>query len=121
MFTAPSDLPDDAVADAFGRGWGVAVDAIEYAPVGFGSHHWRAVGSSGRWFLTVDDLDLRLAHPSDSRSTARGRLVAALSTAVSLRSRGCDFVVAPVPSRAGAVIESIGDHYVLAAYPHVEG
>lgn len=121
MFTRPADLPDDAVATALRDGWAIDVDEIDYAVVGFGSHHWHAATKGGRWFLTVDDVDGRLRDRSDTRSAAKERLIAALSTALSLRSDGCDFVVAPVPSESGQVVELIDDHYVLAVYPHVEG
>jgi hypothetical protein len=94
---------------------------MEHAAVGFGSHHWRAATTTDRWFLTVDDLDARLLHRTDSRSAARDRLVAALSTARSLRSGGCEFVVAPTPSGSGRVVEPIDDRYVLAVYPHIDG
>lgn len=121
MLTPPGDLSDDAVADTFRRGWGRDIDTIEYAAVGFGSHHWRVETSSERWFLTVDDLDMALVSGTDSRSGARDRLVAALSTALALRSAGYEFVVAPTPSEVGRVVEPIDGPYVLAVYPHVEG
>ena len=121
VFTRPSDLSDDAVADALREGWGIGVNAIEYAAVGFGSHHWRAATASRRWFVTVDDLDTRLLKRTDSRSAARDRLTAALSTALTLRSSGYEFVVAPTPSRSGQVARSINDRYTIAVYPHVEG
>ncbi len=121
MFTRPPDLSDDAVAEAFRDGWGIQADSIGYAPVGFGSHHWRATANSGRWFITVDDLDTRLLDRTDSRSAARDRLTAALSTALSLQSSGHEFVVGPTPSASGQVVHSIDDRYTIAVHPHVVG
>ena len=121
MFTRPPDLPDEAVASALARGWGVEATTLAYAPVGFGSHHWHAATSTLRWFLTVDDLDARRRDETDTRHAARQRLVAALSTALALRSAGVDVAIAPIPSRSDQVIEPIDDRYVLAVYPWIEG
>lgn len=120
MFTRPSDLSDDAVATALLDSWMMQVDEITYAPLGFGSHHWQMVTGSARWFVTVDDLEFGRWDGSDTHSAVHDRLVAALSTAQSLRTSGCDFVVAPVPSEPGQVVEAIDDRYVLALYPYIE-
>ena len=45
-------------------GWRVAVDALAYAPVGFGSHHWHATAGGDRWFVTVDDLAAKRWEPA---------------------------------------------------------
>jgi len=119
--TQPGDLPDDAVVEVLASGWGLDVDEIAYAPVGFGSHHWSVVNATMKWFVTADDLDARTQHAEDTRARVRQRLAAALSTAAALRQRGCSFVVAPTPSRRGSVLEDIGDRYVVAVYPHVDG
>ena len=121
MFTRPSDLSDDAVATALWEGWMIQVDEITYAPLGFGSHHWQAVAGSARWFVTVDDLEFCRLDGDDTRSAVHDRLVAALSTAQSLRTGGYDFVVAPVSSESRQIVEAIDDRYVLAVYPYVEG
>ena len=121
MRTQPGDLPDDAVVEVLASGWGLDVDEIAYAPVGFGSHHWSVVSATNKWFVTADDLDARTQHAEDTRARVRQRLAAALSTAAALRQRGCSFVVAPTPSRRGSVLEDIGDRYVVAVYPHVDG
>lgn len=121
VFNRPSDLSDDAVAGALRDGWGIDVEAIEYAAVGFGSHHWRVASTPRRWFVTVDDLDARLLGDADSRSAARDRLTAALSTALALRSAGYEFVVSPMPDSSGHVAQSIEDRFTIAVYPHIEG
>ena len=121
MFTRPEDLPDAAVAEALMRGWGLAVDDIAYAAVGFGSHHWNVIVDDIKWFVTADDLDARTQHAGDTRTQVRQRLASALSTASALHQRGCSYVVAPTSSRTGSVLEDIDDRYVVAVYPHVDG
>ena len=121
MFTQPDDLTDDAVADTLLRGWGLVADGVAYAALGFGSHHWNAVVGDTKWFVTVDDLDARLQHAGETRLRARQRLTAALSTAQAIQRRGRSFVVAPVPSLAGSVLDDVDERYVLALYPHIDG
>ena len=121
MLTQPEDLPDDAVAEALASGWGLDVDDIGYAAVGFGSHHWTVVGAGNQWFVTADDLDARTQHADDTRGRVRQRLESALSIAAALRQRGCSFVVAPTPSRTGSILEDIDERFVVAVYPYVDG
>ena len=113
VFTRSDDIPDELVAEALGAGWGLSVDEIEYAPVGYGGHHWRAVSGGGRWFVTVDDL------AADGRDPHR--LAAALTTARALRDAGLDFVVAPRPTGSGGVLHVAGDRFAVSLYPHVDG
>jgi len=79
-------LSDSAVANALRIGWGMVVDSVEYAVVGFGSHHWRASATSQRWFVTVDDLDARQRDALDSRDSTPARLTSAFDTARALSS-----------------------------------
>jgi len=39
MFTRPEGLTDDDVRAALAEGWDLQAAEVEYAPVGFGSHH----------------------------------------------------------------------------------
>ncbi len=121
MFTRPDDLTDSDVASALIEGWSVVADDIEYAAVGFGSHHWRITADGVRWFVTVDDLDAKRRDESETRHDAASRLSAALTGAHLLRDAGLRFVIAPVPSRSGSVVQSIGDRYAVALYRHVDG
>lgn len=121
MFTRPSDLSDSAVADAVASEWGLVVDEIGYAAVGFGSHHWRVSGPHGRSFVTVDDLDARRRNATDTRDGAADRLQGALDCAVALRDAGLGFIVAPNRALDGGVLRRIDDRYVVAVYDHVEG
>jgi hypothetical protein len=122
VFTRPQDLTDEQVRDAVARGWGLEVTGVEHAPVGFGSHHWWVTTADGcRWFATADDLRLRRHTDDEPLAAPFGRLHAALTTATTLRENGLDWVVAPRRTRAGAVVEPLGEAYALAVYPAVEG
>ncbi len=121
MFTRPDNLNDADIVQCLTDGWGVHASNVEWAPVGFGSHHWRADGDQERWFVSVDDLDTRRRDELDTRANAQARLVAALSVARMLRNSGLDFVIAPTPTRSGEILHSINDRYVAALYEHVDG
>jgi len=57
VYSAPPDLDRTALVGALRRHWGIDALSLDYLPVGFGSHHWEAVGADGsRWFVTADDL-----------------------------------------------------------------
>lgn len=121
MFSRPDDLDDADIVDALADGWGVTVTDVEYAPVGFGSHHWRVTAATQRWFVTVDDLDARRRTSIDTRDDVASRLRSALTVARSLADAGLDFVVAPVPAADGSIVRPIGDRYLVALYPYVDG
>ncbi len=120
MLTPPTGLPDEMLVAVLGGRWGFEVASLEYAPLGFGSHHWRVSGVGGRrWFVTVDELRPRtLGEPS---AAAFERLRAALATARELSAGGLDFVVAPIPDRDDEVVARIGEHYAVACYPLLAG
>lgn len=117
MLTRPEALSDSCLTAALADGWGVCVDALEYLPVGFGSHHWRVDEEDHRWFITVDDLDAK----PDSRDAAFARLEAALLGARSLRNLGLTFVVAPVRTKSGGIVRREAGRFALALYPYVDG
>lgn len=121
MRTRPPELDDEQVAGALAAGWRLAVDALAYAPVGFGSHHWRVTAGGDRWFATVDDLAAKRWRADEPLSGPRERLAAALTTARLLRDGGLDFVVAPVAAGGGDVLVPLGDRWAMALYPHVDG
>lgn len=107
MFTAPDDLGSEEVGSFARRHWPLPPGPVEYAPVGFGSHHWRL----GDWFLSAD----RLEGPAD-----RARLVGAYGTAVALADV-CDFVVAPTPDATGAAYRVLDDRYLITVRPFLDG
>ena len=118
MLLQPEDLSDDRVAARLRHGWGLGVDSIAYAPLGFGSHHWHVSADNRRYFATVDDLEM------GERSALV--LEAALHTARSLSEAGHRFIIGPLPSKNDAVTVGLdGDarhvRFLLSLYPHVDG
>ena len=111
MHERPADIHDSDVAAALARQWALTVQELSYLPVGFGGYHWLAVDQTGsRWFVTVSDL----AAPWVSD------LPAAMQTAAWLATEaGLEFVVAPVPTRAGQVVGSLDSRHALTLFPYV--
>jgi hypothetical protein len=123
MFTQPSDLPEETLRAALLDGWRFCPAELSYQPVGFGSHHWLATDSGGsRRFVTVDDLEAKLASRTDSTDAAFGRLDRAFTAALSLRRDcGLRFVAAPVPARNGHVLVRLQDRYSLVVHAYLGG
>ena len=86
--------------------WGLNAVEIDYAPVGFGSHHWTVTDDRGdRWFATLDDY---AAVPG---AVGRGaELGSAFRAARALADAGLDFVVAPEAARDGSVPVEVARH-----------
>ena len=106
------DIGDSDVAAALARQWALTVQDMSYLPVGFGGYHWRAVDQTGsRWFVTVSDL----------ASPWVPDLPAAMQTAAWLATEaGLEFVVAPVPTRAGHVVGSLDSRHALTLFPYLD-
>ena len=121
MFTRPKDLTDDDIVRVVADGWSIDAEHVEYAAVGFGSHHWHVRSGADRWFLNVDDLDARPMDATETRSSASNRLRHALAIVRTLHDAGLEFVVAPLDSPRKHVIHPINDRYVGALYPYVDG
>ncbi len=101
-------------------GWRFEAASIEYAAVGFGSHHWVAVDAAGsRRFVTVDDL--ARVSVSSNKEAAFASLSTAFETARSLRDSGLDFVVAPILDVAGRALRRLGDSFSVTVFPFLEG
>lgn len=117
MLNPPSDLGLAALTATLAH-WGLAPADLEYAPLGFGSHHWIATDSAGeRRFVTVDEGEPVTPGRPDPFATLR----TAMSTVRALADRGLEFVVAPLPSRGGSVVEAIDTRYAVAVFPFVSG
>lgn len=121
MFSRPAALADADVRRGLADGWGLHDVDVEYAPLGFGSHHWFVRRGDDRWFATVDDLLERRRDDAEPLTGPRDRLAAALTGARRLQDAGLAFVVAPIPRRAGGVLHPLGDRFTLALQPFVEG
>jgi len=118
VFTRP-DLDDDAITEALRSKWNFGATHIEYAPVGFGSHHWHVSDGANRLFVTIDDLWAK--QHGRTLDDAHHRLASALASAARLREAGLDFVVAPLPTIDAAITFDLSDRYVMAVYPHCDG
>jgi len=69
----PADLEPNAIVDHVEAHWGRGVLQAEYAPLGFGSHHWWLRGvDNQRWFATVDDLRMGERNRGPSRIAWNG-------------------------------------------------
>src|SRR4051794_20241684 len=122
MRTRPEDLPDAVLLGALAESWDLDIASLEYLPVGFGSHHWRATNTGDRrWFVTVDDLDAKRNTTDELPETTFERLRGALATARAASDTGAAFVVSPIPTREGAVVRQISARFALALYPFVDG
>jgi len=122
MLNPPSDLAEHALTAAIAQSWNIGVASLEYRALGFGSHHWEAVGAAGeRWFVTVDELETKRHSSSETLDAGFARLRAALITAQRLRRAGLDFVVAPVPTVGAEPVVRVGKRFAVALYPFLAG
>ena len=112
MRERPADIRDSDVAAALARQWALTVQDMSYLPVGFGGYHWLAVDQTGsRWFVTVSDLAASWVPD----------LPAAMQTAAWLATEaGLEFVVAPVPTRAGQVVGTLDSPHALTLFPYLD-
>jgi spectinomycin phosphotransferase len=119
MRARPQDLNEERLLRALGE-WRIRASSLEYAPVGFGDHHWIARGDAGRkWFLTVADLELKGGRDANAALRSLG---GAMDTAAALRDEGhLDFVVAPLRAAGGQTVRRLGPRYALSVFPFVEG
>ena len=113
MRTPPTDLSESQLRAAVATQWSITAEALTYAPVGFGSHHWVLADQAGRrYFVAADavaDTTQRLAH-----------LRVALGTAYALRHQcGLSFVVASRPGHDGRLLAITG-RYAISLYPYLE-
>jgi spectinomycin phosphotransferase len=117
----PDEFDVDALRPAIQDCWGLAVEGVEYAPVGAGSYHWLVDARGGRrFFVTVDDLD-RKPWLGDSRDSVFDGLKCAFDTALALRHGGLGFVVAPIPTSSGQSAARIGARHSIALFPLLDG
>ena len=122
VFTEPGDLDRAELAAVLERHWGLREPQLEYLPVGFGSHHWRAVDSSdAHRFVTVDDLQAGFQAGPDT-DAAFAALDRAFRTAAWLRDEAeLDFVVAPLHDDEGVIIRRLDDRYAVTVSPLIAG
>jgi hypothetical protein len=122
VLAEPNDLDRAELTSALERYWRLRARALEYLPVGFGSHHWRATDESGtQRFVTVDDLRAGF-QASPGADDAFVALERAYNTAAFLRDEAeLDFVLAPLTDEEGLVIRRLSDRYAVTVSPLLEG
>jgi thiamine kinase-like enzyme len=117
----PEELETSALTAVLADGWGLEVEAVDYAAVGGGSYHWLVKDLEGtQSFVTADDLDQK-PWLGDTRESAFDGLRRAFDTAVALRDGGLGFVVAPIPTSQGKTVRRIGPRHSIALFPFVAG
>lgn len=122
MLTEPRDLDRSELKRFLEEHWELRDSQLEYLPVGFGSHHWRALdGRGARCFVTVDDLEASFRDEPDADS-AFNSLDRAFRTAAVLRDNASlEFVLAPLFDREGAIVRRLNHRYAITVSPLVEG
>lgn len=110
----------EALAALLRDRWGFPVTGLTYEPVGFGDYHWTAEGLDGdRWFITVKDPDEHDHDPGGAAAVAAD-LAATMEAAARLRAAGLEFVVAPLPTLGGTLVEWLAPHYCVTAFPRID-
>jgi spectinomycin phosphotransferase len=116
----PAELSAEALAALLRDRWGFPVTGLEYAPVGFGDYHWTAAGLDGqRWFITVKDPAQYDPDPGAATAIASD-FAATMGAATELAAAGLEFVVAPLPTLGGTVVEWLAPRYLVAAFEQLE-
>ncbi|MGE5156414.1 MAG: phosphotransferase family protein [Betaproteobacteria bacterium] len=119
MRSHPEGFDERDLMAALRDGWGLTEASAAYVPVGGGSYHWRADDAAGgRHWVTVDDLDNK-EFLGGTRTAVLDRLRQAFGAARRLRARGLEFVVAPVPTRGGAVVYPVGRRFAVTVFPYL--
>lgn len=66
----PEGLVEDDIAGGLADSWDLDLERLRYIPKGLGSYHWQGDTTGGeRYFVTVDDLDVKPWLGSDREST----------------------------------------------------
>jgi hypothetical protein len=122
VHSPPDDLPELTLRTALRSSWSLRARTLLYRPVGFGSHHWELLDTSGiRWFVNVDDLRTRRRCAGEPLTAGYARLRASLAAAQALRAAGRDVVAAPLPTRDGEPLIPLTDCFAASVYPFVDG
>ncbi len=121
MYTRPHDLDEAALRDCLAESWRFPASQLTYEPVGFGSHHWRALDTDGNArFVTVDDLDLKRVRTTDTTDDAFELLARTFTAVCALREEaGLEFVVAPLRAADDSVLRRLSDRYSVVVHPFI--
>jgi spectinomycin phosphotransferase len=121
VYTELRDVDSAALAQQLERHWGLSDPALDYMPVGFGSHHWRAVEPDGGChFVSVDDLAAP-QHGGAGVDAVFDALDRAFRTAATLAEEGgLEFVVPPMRDDEGRVLRRLDDRHAVRVEPYIE-
>ena len=118
MLNPPEAFSEEDLRALLANTWGMRTAALEYIPVGFGSHHWSVHDAAGeRWFVNVDELAAFPLATDDPLRSLRN----ALSVPRTLVDQGHLLTVAPERTTEGAILAELGAEYAVSVYRHVEG
>lgn len=121
MFAEPPDFDRFELARLVRAEWDRSVSSLEYAPVGFGTHHYHVqTVENGELFVNVDDLGAK-AGITAAGQTPLHALSQALETATALREAGLEFVHGPIRSADGRTVIPMGHDYAVSVYPFIHG
>ncbi|WP_051796920.1 phosphotransferase [Catenuloplanes japonicus] len=110
MFAEPPGFDRAVLADALRAGWGIEAVTLDYAPVGFGTHHYRARDVTGtEWFVNVD-----LGADADA-------LDRALRAAAALGESGLEFVAAPLRRADGSCVTVTAEGDAVSVVGVIDG
>lgn len=98
MRVPPDGFDPAALIELLRRHWDAAIAEVEYLPVGFGAHHWRAVGGAEPYFVTFD-----LFGSGHDETSLRAAYAGAVSLAESLEFVHAGRAPLLVPFGEGAV------------------
>jgi spectinomycin phosphotransferase len=112
MKEAPPGFPEHRLAEVLQDSWQISASTLEYLPVGFGAHHWRAsTRDQEAFFLALHDL-------GSGSADQFHRLRQPLETAAWLqRTIPLEFVVGPLADVVGNRVRRFSNTFALVVYP----
>ncbi len=112
MQTPPRDLDETALLDVVRSLWAPGAGAVDYLPVGYGSHHWAVVDAEGsRWFVSAD---------AAATAAEAERLAAAFAVPGAAGAAGVAGAHGPVPGADGRLVHRLGG-WLVSVQPWVDG
>jgi spectinomycin phosphotransferase len=116
----PDNIDQCELARVLQEQWGLASAQLQYAPVGFGDHHWELTDAlGGHWFVTVADLSGGWRGTSPAAGYAD--LQASMETVIALGQAGLEFAVAPAPTAQGQALTPLGAEHAITVFPRMDG
>jgi spectinomycin phosphotransferase len=116
----PDNIDQCELARVLQEQWGLASAQLQYAPVGFGDHHWELTDAlGGHWFVTVADLSGGWRGTSPAAGYAD--LQASMETVIALGQAGLEFAVAPTPTAQGQALTPLGAEHAITVFPRMDG